>query len=247
MTRMRRGRRVLRPWQVLACGLLGLASGCGLEEYDKKAQSEAERVSSLDEEQRLLTTEIQIPPSTAERKEGAPPPQNPPDIYYRPPKGIVSNQGREVWPGTIYFFPSTSYVDEEKTKGAQASPLGLQGIYIGAAGGSPADLKDALAAALKIPPLQPNGERLSIKSFDRKGATLDFDRFRGDKREEPPLFTVYCYICTDEGLNLVVALRFNGTEPMPPATEEALKCSLGTLATGNHARIMRTRSNLPAR
>lgn len=96
--------RLRRPSPPWLAGLLLLAAGCGVSEYEAKMQETQRRVQRFDEESKLLDSPLTIPTPPAKDKNAPPPPL----LFVRPPRGILPSANNEKEPRNriLYTFPA---------------------------------------------------------------------------------------------------------------------------------------------
>lgn len=228
------GRHAAWGW-LLAAGILGLVSGCGVDDYEKRLFDEQKRIKVLEDEQANLSAPIEFPPVP---------------VYYRPPKHVLSRQGKlSDSRGSLYFYPSEWYDPAKPASGW------LQGVYVGAAGGDRDKFIESVQDALGFTDDR-RAQPLTVSPPDRE--PLQFITYvqyppPPPPKDQPPgsqptgnptpapQVTNYYYFYSDQGFNAAVVFQVGGTDVSADVRKQ-IDMSLWTLAVGPQAAVMRSRS-----
>jgi hypothetical protein len=96
--------RFTRPSSIWLAGLLVLASGCGVGDYEQRMQQTQNRVKQFEETSKLLDGPLTMPAPPPKEKGGPAAPQ----LFFRPPRGIERKASNEKEPrnNILYTYPA---------------------------------------------------------------------------------------------------------------------------------------------
>jgi hypothetical protein len=205
------------------------ASGCGLSEYEQRMASEQTRLAAIDQENKILGDQIDLPPRRPTPATQPPPPPLP-ELFMRVPKAISSKADEEAFTGgVLYRFSKLASPKETAQK-----DTGLLEIYlaVGLEKKGEEFRKEVLQRFGTTQALRPD----TRQPVGRSPLTFEACSFL-DARLPQSSYSVYLY---PAGSNEVaIVFRAEATTAALPLVREQMDYTLKSFALGNTANQLR--------
>jgi hypothetical protein len=174
------------------------AGGCGLSEYEGQMATEAQRVQRFDEEMKYLGAPLDPPKIKSGNKE-----VDPPALFLRPPKGIVTEPDTNLGPP-----PYARYIARSGAKSTERA--GVTDMYLALAPEGQKEFATAAVQALAqvsgvkartITKQPPDTDPLTFSAYENSGAGF------------------FLYICQSSGYQLAIGYQTDKTASATKAVD----------------------------